>query len=713
MVFLKKVLVIGVLVGVFLESYVTDADLTVCDQERLPEERGSRKCSKRCDSDKDCVSSKKKCMCDGKCGKSCVNPNLRCYPMPVDIPHGRVEIKPFNKFEAIATYTCDDGYTLVGLPARVCQGDETWMGEEPRCELNTSPADRNQECGLPPPAHHATHNGAHGQTRFQLGTNIRYTCLPGFTQHRDSVDRAWCVGAGVWVGPNMTCMTSGCSTPPDIPNGYLEMQAQNVVGSQVKYVCQKGYFLVGNAERTCLKDGSWDGREPSLVCGPPPQVEHAEHDAPKDQYRFLTGTQLMYSCQFGYYREGSQRAICSGAEGQWIGPTMTCKARDCGSPGDISNGYRQTGYRFVYPTRVSYQCNEGYELRGRPYRECQANGEWSGALPECEPIHCNELGPPLHGTMIGSGTSFNSLIRFVCNSGYRVVGSKERSCQADRTWSGNDAFCEEVNCGLPGPLWNGWLDGHRTTVGAIFFFRCNVRTKFNGTAFSTQCLETGLWSNSVPQCLGQCIIKEIINGTVINGNEGTYVDHEGVIEPRCLHGLILNDTRPVTCINGTWNMLPRCIPAPCNTPPPQIENGHRVFFDLSHGARARYFCIAGYKMVENNRYMVCEYGQWTGTKPVCEENMCPHPGKLDNGNIYTVGAQGKFFFTEHIVTIRHGDRLAYECQRNYKLVGPRGAACVNGKWSPKDPPTCQKSMHPLFNKLWKPYEENGRGKMYY
>ena len=57
-------------------------------------------------------------------------------------------------------------------------------------------------------------------------------------------------------------------------------------------------------------------------------------------------------------------------------------------------------------------------------------------------IHCLELRPPLHGTMIGSGTTYGSVIRFVCNDGFKVVGSAERTCQADRTWSGQDAFCE-------------------------------------------------------------------------------------------------------------------------------------------------------------------------------------------------------------------------------------------------------------------------------
>lgn len=63
----------------------------------------------------------------------------------------------------------------------------------------------------------------------------------------------------------------------------------------------------------------------SVACGPPPHVEHADHDASLTQYRFAMGTTLTYTCKFGYYREGGQRATCSGKEGNWIGPHMTCK----------------------------------------------------------------------------------------------------------------------------------------------------------------------------------------------------------------------------------------------------------------------------------------------------------------------------------------------------------------------------------------------------
>lgn len=57
-------------------------------------------------------------------------------------------------------------------------------------------------------------------------------------------------------------------------------------------------------------------------------------------------------------------------------------ARRCGHPGDTPNGQRE-GNVFVYPNRVKYTCVEGYELVGKPYRVCAADGQWSGTLPMC------------------------------------------------------------------------------------------------------------------------------------------------------------------------------------------------------------------------------------------------------------------------------------------------------------------------------------------
>ena len=58
-------------------------------------------------------------------------------------------------------------------------------------------------CGDPPIIEHATRDGPVGQKVFPLGTQLTYSCSPGYSL--DGFFRAMCVGEGRWVGPRMTC----------------------------------------------------------------------------------------------------------------------------------------------------------------------------------------------------------------------------------------------------------------------------------------------------------------------------------------------------------------------------------------------------------------------------------------------------------------------------------------------------------------------------
>ena len=62
--------------------------------------------------------------------------------------------------------------------------------------------------------------------------------------------------------------------------------------------------------------------------------------------------------------------------------------RNCGPPGELINGRHEINEgRYKYSSKVTYHCNEGYELQGRSVRICQANGAWSGVLPNCKRMY--------------------------------------------------------------------------------------------------------------------------------------------------------------------------------------------------------------------------------------------------------------------------------------------------------------------------------------
>lgn len=698
---------------------------TIVNSEDCPhrKENIQRKCQKPC-AVETCKSKRKDCLCDGDCGLSCINKNLKCETI-AKIKFGSVQIIPYNRFGAIAKYTCYEGYELHGKQARVrvCQGDGKWSLQPPECRFrnNQSLQEKREktECGYAPVVSHAHHDGDSKQTSFPIGIMLQYTCDAGTTSNDNDITRAWCVGEGIWVGPKMTCGSAGCPRPPPIDNGRITEPFRNNFGDKLMYECDNGYYLTGRQHRLCLANGTWDGQEPScetVTCSEPPRVRYAVHDGFDESSLYPAGRQVTYTCIKGYtYHQqngGNSRAMCNG-EGEWVGlGQFGCSPVNCGFPFDLKDGWRE-GHLFEYKNQIKYHCKQGYKLYGSSILTCEANGLWEGQHPECIPVECPHLSVPLNCNIIGSGNAYGTVLRFECKNGFQLTGSIERRCQENGQWSGTDVSCNEVDCGWPGPFYNGFLLGQKTNVGSIIFFSCDIRTNFVGSSLKTECLENGTWSHPPPLCLGQCLVPSIPNAT-LDKREGEYSRHSDILNYQCQHGRVPDDTNPVRCDNGTWTSVPRCTPASCKGPPPHVDSGLRIFEGLKHGDRAKYICRNGYQLTgitDQPPYLVCKFGTWSGGSPKCKEFYCRNPSEspFKNGVIYKKGNKSKkFIFQKYIFTIRHGTRLIFVCNHGYIREGPSGATCVNGTWSPSiDYPgtKCVEQNHPKFPKLWTAVEE--------
>ncbi|XP_063422165.1 protein lev-9-like isoform X1 [Mytilus trossulus] len=702
----------------FIFTAVVTCNQPKCDPRK---DNVNRKCQKPCALEA-CKSKRKDCLCDGDCGLSCINKNMKCEPIG-SIQYGEVTVLPYNKFAAIARYQCHEGYEIHGKHqrVRVCQGDGQWSLSPPECRININQSiQAKAECGKPPVVSHAHHDGEIYQTTFDIGSMLQYTCDTGNTGNTNDISRAWCVGAGIWVGPKMTCSSPGCPRPRSIDNGRVKEPFKNSFGNEMEYECNEGYFLTGRRMRTCLANGTWDGQEPScetVTCQEPPKILNAVHDGYDESSLYPAGRQVTYECIKGYRQnDGHPRAMCNG-DGEWVGLSQfACGPVNCGFPVDIKDGWRE-GHMFEYKNQVKYNCKQGYKLHGDMILTCEADETWTGEVPECIPVECPHLNLPRYGTIIGSGNAYGTVLSFECMKGFKHVGPVERRCQENGQWSGDDVTCTEVNCGWPKHFDNGYLLGQKTSVGSVIFYSCDVRTNFDGTSFKSTCLENGTWSHPPPLCLGQCLIPSIPDAT-LNGQpdqrEGVWARHGIILNYQCKSGLVPDDTRPVRCNNGTWTSRAKCTPAACKGPPPHIDNGLRIFEGLKHNHRAKYICRNGFQLLgitDHSPYLICLYGSWSGGTPKCKEFYCPNPAvaaPLENGKIYKRVNNGKFQFQKYITTIRHGTRLLFICDPGFIRKGPSGATCVNGTWSPgiDNPGTkCEEQNHPEFPKLWMAEEE--------
>ena len=120
--------------------------------------------------------------------------------------------------------------------------------------------------------------------------------------------------------------------------------------------------------------------------------------------------------------------------------TCTHSVVDCGDPGTPANGVK-LGFATTYQSVVNYACRTGFAMRGVSQRTCQASGEWTGSLPLCDLVDCGDPGNIKSGQKTGTNYKFGGKVSYICNNGFQLSGSQTRSCQASGSWSGSTPEC--------------------------------------------------------------------------------------------------------------------------------------------------------------------------------------------------------------------------------------------------------------------------------
>ena len=66
-------------------------------------------------------------------------------------------------------------------------------------------------------------------------------------------------------------------------------------------------------------------------------------------------------------------------------------------------------------------------------------------------VACGVLTNPANGQVGQTGTTFGQTATYKCNTGYNMVGSSTRTCQAMGVWSGSAPTCQGVVTAMPPP----------------------------------------------------------------------------------------------------------------------------------------------------------------------------------------------------------------------------------------------------------------------
>jgi hypothetical protein len=167
---------------------------------------------------------------------------------------------------------------------------------------------------------------------------------------------------------------------------------------------------------------------------------------------------------------------------------------------------------------------------------------------------------------------------------------------------------------------------------------------------STVCQIDGRWRYQLPLCLAPCVVPTILQGIVVplemdipdpnatttvaslGIGSSTKVKHGTVLEVVCdeHYEFPLTSLAPPTCNNGTWSVIPRCVPARCKTMPKPPKFGMVIAPKTEHGMKARFKCKDGWVLSsasgsqvtnENDYVLTCSFGNWSGETPICQEGI--------------------------------------------------------------------------------------------
>ncbi|XP_019637817.1 PREDICTED: sushi, von Willebrand factor type A, EGF and pentraxin domain-containing protein 1-like [Branchiostoma belcheri] len=263
------------------------------------------------------------------------------------------------------------------------------------------------------------------------------------------------------------------------------------------------------------------------------------------------------ACKPGYYGTGRGAPCTPCPKGRYkelLAPSVS------GCPGTCPAKSSTKGTASTSPNQCV--CNEGHE--GNP---------WGSG---CKPVRCDpRLEAPDGGTVqpANCNNEYLTTCQFQCNYGYKMLsGTPERTCHANKTWSGAPVICQRIECqGLPEPS-----DGQRACVTSdgqqatgtypyetTCTFTCNKGYTLQGSKVR-RCLQEGKWDGSKAKCLvKKCdALPMVVNATVSPSSCVSEAQKfDTACQFTCQDGYRMDGTANRVCQeDGSWsNRQPSCI----------------------------------------------------------------------------------------------------------------------------------------------------------
>ncbi|XP_041962329.1 CUB and sushi domain-containing protein 3 isoform X2 [Alosa sapidissima] len=622
------------------------------------------------------------------------------------------------------SFECLPGYTLLGEPSLTCLHgvSRNWNHPVPRCEALCGGNITSLNGTIYSPGHPAEYpNFQDCMWTIRVapgnGIYINFTLLNTEPIY-DYIT--------VWDGPDQGSPQIG---------QFSGSSTQEAVHSTSNHILIKFHSDFSTSGFFVLTHHAYQLR----VCQPPSPVANAE--VLMDDEEFQIGDIIRYRCLPGFTLVGSEILTCRlGERLQMDGPPPLCQAQ-CPdnkvlfdatgvllSPGfpdsypnlqmcswliNVEKGYNVTLHFELFQTEKEFDILEIFDgpniyspslaaLSGDlavPFNVTTSGHQlllrWSSDhgtnkkgfrityVGEYQTMYCSTPDSPQHGfVMSQTGGHVNSVVRWACDRGYRLIGKGSATCRktpfGHLAWDSSVPACQAVSCGMPAAPVSGGVLAADYSAGTRATYFCNEGFRLSSKEVtSTVCQADGLWSNhnKIPRCT-VVVCPSIGSFTLDHGKwrivNGSRYEYGTKVAFACNPGYYRLGPAHIHCTaNGTWswrNERPRCRIISCGELPTP-SNGRKIGTQMTFGATAIFTCNSGYILVGSTVRECLASGLWSGPETQCLAGHCGIPEPIVNGQVV-----GENF--------GYRDTVVYQCSAGFRLLGSSVRICQQDhQWS--------------------------------
>uniref|UniRef100_A0A4W4E2X2 CUB and Sushi multiple domains 3a n=1 Tax=Electrophorus electricus TaxID=8005 RepID=A0A4W4E2X2_ELEEL len=467
-----------------------------------------------------------------------------------------------------------------------------------------------------------------------------------------------------------------CQAPPPVVNAEILADDDELdIGDIIRYRCRPGFTLVGSEILTCKL------LERLQMDGPPPVCQVQCPDSKvlfdsmgvilspgyPDTYPNLQMCSWMMSVEKGYnitlHFEFFQTEKDFDILEIFDGPSSYSQSLAVLS-GDLAVPFSltTTGHQLF----LRWSADHGTNRRG--FRITYVG--------EYQTMYCSTPDSPQHGFVVSqTGGHVNSVVRWACDRGYRLIGKSMAVCRRAEfgylAWDSSVPACQAVSCGVPASPVNGGVLASDYSAGTRAAYFCNEGFRLSSKEVtSTVCQADGTWSshNKIPRCTVM-VCPSIGSFSLDHGKwrivNGSRYEYGTKVAFSCNPGYYRLGPAHIHCTsNGTWswrNERPRCKIISCGmlpTPP----NGKKIGTQTTFGATAIFACEVGYVLVGSTVRECLASGLWSGTETHCLAGHCGDPERMVNGQVI-----GENF--------GYRDTVVYQCNPGFRLLGSSVRIC--------------------------------------